>query len=235
MQPFPRPRLLPAIITFGSLLMGTKLLMFGAFLISGITPAPTSMVTQAAAAPTSPKEGSVDQSSSPTPGAAPTKPQQPAAIEAPQAPSPPIVSEAERQLLQDLRSRREQLDTRERALAEREGVLDAAEQRLNARVSQLAGLQAKLEQLEAQRQQHEETNWAGLVKVYEIMKPRDAANIFNEMEMPVLLQVVDRMKEAKVAPILAAMLPDRARLVTTELAAQRTKALDLSQSHPTAG
>ena len=92
-----------------------------------------------------------------------------------------------------------------------------------------------LEQLEVQRNLHEEANWAGLVKVYEVMKPRDAANIFNDMDMPVLLEVVDRMKEAKVASILAAMQPDRARLVTTQLAAQRTKALNLSPANPNPG
>ena len=48
------------------------------------------------------------------------------------------------------------------------------------------------------------------------MKPRDAAAIFNDLDMPVLLQVLDRMKEAKAAPILAAMQPDRAREATTE-------------------
>ena len=42
--------------------------------------------------------------------------------------------------------------------------------------------------------------------------------------MPVLLQVVDRMKEAKAAAVLAAMQPDKARQVTAELAQMRTRA-----------
>ncbi len=234
MQDFPRPRLLPAIMTFSTLLLGTKLFSLGAFLISGVAPLPTSMVTQAVAAPTSEKESSANQSSLPGPASAAIKPSV-ATTESLQTPLPPVVSDAERQLLQDLRARREELDSRERTLAEREGVLDAAEERLKARVSQLSDLQAKLEQLEAQRHQHEEANWAGLVKVYEVMKPRDAANIFNDMDMPVLLEVVDRMKDTKVAPILAAMQPDRARLVTTQLATQRTKALDLPPANPNAG
>jgi flagellar motility protein MotE (MotC chaperone) len=41
--------------------------------------------------------------------------------------------------------------------------------------------------------------------------------------MPVLLQVVDRMKEAKAAPVLAAMQPDKARDLTTKLAQMRTQ------------
>jgi flagellar motility protein MotE (MotC chaperone) len=55
------------------------------------------------------------------------------------------------------------------------------------------------------------------------MRPRDAATIFNDLEMPVLLQVVDRMKEAKAAPVLAAMQPDKARDLTAKLAQLRTQ------------
>ena len=58
--------------------------------------------------------------------------------------------------------------------------------------------------------------------MYEAMKPRDAATIFNDLQMSVLLQVVDRMKDAKAAAILAAMTPDKARDVTAELAQMRT-------------
>ena len=142
----------------------------------------------------------------------------------PAAAAEPPVSESERALLQDLRARRVELDARERTLAAREQVLTAAEQKLTARVEELSALQTRLEQLEAARKQREESNWQGLVKVYEAMKPRDAATIFNDLDMPVLLQVLDRMKEAKAAPVLAAMQPDRAREATTKLAQMRTRA-----------
>jgi flagellar motility protein MotE (MotC chaperone) len=87
----------------------------------------------------------------------------------------------------------------------------------------LQALQKKLESLDAARQQREDAGWQGLVKVYETMKPRDAAAIFNDLDMPVLLQVVDRMKEAKAAPVMAAMQPDKAREVTKKLADMRTR------------
>ena len=228
MKRFIQPRLLPAIMTVGSLLLASKLLSFGLLLVP-VSPALTASVVTPAIAAAPPK---------PEPAAAPPESATPAASPASEPalpPPPPVVSEAERQLLQDLRARRQELDARERTLAQREGVLDAAEQRLSARVAQLTALQASLEQLEAQRQQHAEAKWTGLVKVYETMKPRDAASIFNDMDMPTLLQVVDRMKDSKVAPILAAMLPDRARLVTTQLAAQRTRALEIPSGHPDAG
>ena len=94
---------------------------------------------------------------------------------------------------------------------------------LDSLSSELQALQKKLEGLDAARKEREEAGWQGLVKLYEAMKPRDAATIFNDLEMPVLLQVVDRMKEAKAAPVLAAMQPDKARDLTAKLAQMRTR------------
>ncbi len=70
---------------------------------------------------------------------------------------------------------------------------------LSSRVTELQTLQKQLEDLNAAQKQKEEAGWQGLVKVYETMKPKDAATIFNELSMPVLLQVLDRMKDAKAA------------------------------------
>ena len=136
----------------------------------------------------------------------------------------PPVSDSERALLLDLRHRHDELEAREAALNSRDAVLAAAETRLAARVTELKSLQNRLEQLEATRKQREDASWNGLVKVYESMKPRDAATIFNDLDMPVLLQVVDRMKERSAAPVLAAMQPERARQVTAQLAALRGRA-----------
>jgi flagellar motility protein MotE (MotC chaperone) len=138
-------------------------------------------------------------------------------------PGPPPISDGERTVLLELRQRRQELDGREATLAARESVLVATELKLSARVAELQALQKKLEGLETAREQREDTSWRGLVKLYESMKPRDAAVIFNDLDMPVLLQVVDRMKEAKAAPVVAAMQADKARELTTKLADMRTR------------
>ncbi len=137
---------------------------------------------------------------------------------------PVPVTDSERKLLTELRQRRLQLDAREAALAAREATLNAVDRRLASRVEQLTALQHQLEVLEQERKAHDEANWNSLVKTYETMKPRDAAAIFNDLDLPVLLPVMDRMKEAKMALILAAMQPERARQVTSELAQMRLKA-----------
>ncbi len=156
--------------------------------------------------------------------AAPAAPAPPVASVPPVAVEPPV-SDAERALLLDLRARRTQIEAREQALATRDAVLAAAEKRIGERVEQLQALQARLEAMEAARRERDDANWRGLVKTYEVMRPRDAAAILNELEMPVLLQVLDRMKEGKAAVLLAAMLPDRARAATAQLAAMRTRAV----------
>ncbi len=140
--------------------------------------------------------------------------------------APPAVAaipESERAVLLELRERRQLLASREQTVASRESMLAAAEQKLSARVAELQGLQKRLETLEAARQQRDDASWQGLVRLYETMKPRDAATIFNDLQMPVLLQVMDRMKDSKAALVLSAMNPDKARDLTSELAKLRTQ------------
>jgi flagellar motility protein MotE (MotC chaperone) len=153
-----------------------------------------------------------------------------AVASAPPVPAPPVaaapppdpVDQAERALLGRLRERRLEIDAREAAISAREAMLGAAERRLTARLEEMAALQARLEALERGRGEREEAGWRGLVKTYETMRPRDAATVFDDLEMPVLVQIVNRMREAKAAPVIGAMRPDRARSLTAELARLRS-------------
>lgn len=135
----------------------------------------------------------------------------------------PAASTAELQLLQELRKRRQALDDREREINRRDDILQATQVKLQARLDELTALQARLEQIETVRQKRNSANWTGLVKTYEDMKPRDAATIFNVLDLHVLLEVLDRMDERKAAAVLAGMLPERARVATQMLAQKRTQ------------
>jgi flagellar motility protein MotE (MotC chaperone) len=148
--------------------------------------------------------------------------------EPPRAPdaAPGDPSVAERAILEALRSRRAELDAREAALAEREMLLAAAERRLSGRIEELQALQGRLEAENRARAEQNEQGMRQLVRLYEGMRPRDAAAIFDELELAVLVPVVDRMREARAAPVLAAMRPERARLLTTELARHRSRPTD---------
>jgi len=124
-------------------------------------------------------------------------------------------------LLQSLSQRREELEQRAREIDEREVLLKAAEQRIDEKIVELERLQGTIEALLVKHDEQSETQIQSLVKIYESMKPKDAARIFEELDMDVLLEVVERMKERKTAPILAEMNPDRAKTVTLELAQRR--------------
>ncbi len=53
------------------------------------------------------------------------------------------------------------------------------------------------------------------------IQDKEAARIFEQLDMVVLLEVIDRMKERKAAPVLARLSPDRAQEITLELAQRR--------------
>ena len=192
-----------------------------------------------AAQPTTPVQGQqtapsrpITQSGQPAPAAQPAAPQPaPAQVQAqpPQAtakqddkPLDPIMfSQSEIEILQNLASRRKEIDLREEAVLKREVLFQAAEKRLEEKIGELSKIKGEIESLIKKYNEQEETELKSLVKIYETMKPKDAARIFDELELKVLLQVFQRMKEAKTAPILASMSPARAKEVTTQLAERK--------------
>ena len=128
------------------------------------------------------------------------------------------LTDSEIEILQKLSARREELERRSLELEQREVLLTAAEAKIEERIQELKTLQANIEGMIEQRDEKQEAQLRSLVKIYESMKPKEAARIFEELDMAVLLEVIDRMKERKSAPILAKMNPDKAKEVTVELA-----------------
>lgn len=132
---------------------------------------------------------------------------------------PPSVPPAELSLLADLKARKVSLDGRQSALTARERALSAAEKQVSARMAELTALQKKIENETEARKDAASAQTMRLVAMYEAMKPADAAAIFNDLDRGVLLAVLRRMNVRRAAAIMAAMAPQRARLVTAELAA----------------
>ena len=159
------------------------------------------------------------------PQAAEAKPAAPAeaAPAPPPAPAaePAGMTQTELDVLQKLQERRGQIDGREKDVERREALLKAAEDQIDRKVAELKSLQHTIEGLLRQYNDQEDNKMRSLVKIYENMKPKEAAKIFEQLDMEILLEVVERMKEQKVAPILAEMDPAKARTVTAELAQRR--------------
>jgi flagellar motility protein MotE (MotC chaperone) len=219
-----RLRLLPVVLGIALLLSLAKGERLGAALWSGVSSVPWP------AEPAS-RPGPMAAQAQPTPAAPPPAAPAPAApASGTPAPAPPAAptpeAAAERAVLEQLRARRAEIEAREQAAIQREVIVAAAERRLSQRIEELSALQARLEAMERERSQREETGLRGLVRLYEGMRPRDAAAIFDELEMPVLLPIVDRMREARAAPVMAAMRPERARALTAELAKLRAERVE---------
>ena len=134
---------------------------------------------------------------------------------------PTLLTQAEIDLLQQLAERRRVLESREQELEIRTGLLSAAEKRIDKKVEELKVLRETIAGLIKTFDAQQDAKILSLVKIYENMKPKDAARIFEKMELDTLLEVAERMKERKLAPIMAKMNPEKARDMTVELARLR--------------
>jgi flagellar motility protein MotE (MotC chaperone) len=144
----------------------------------------------------------------------------PAAAQAPRTPlkDPLLLSPAEIEVLQELSQRRSQLDQRAGEVEQQQVVLQAAEKRVDEKIAKLQELQKSIQAAVDKQTAADDARTQSLVKIYETMKPADAAQILSQLDMPILLQMLSHMKEAKTAPILAAMDPSKAQAITTALA-----------------
>ena len=117
-----------------------------------------------------------------------------------------------------LGERRQELDARARELEIRENLVRSAEQQLDGRVHDLKGMETQANGAAAKKEEEEAARLKGLVTMYENMKAKDAAKIFDRLEMPVLIAVVSKIKPRVMADIMAQMQPEMAEKLTVELA-----------------
>lgn len=128
---------------------------------------------------------------------------------------------AEIEVLENLTRRREELERRAQALQMREKLMAATEKSVDAKIRKLKKLETRISAMVKQKDTESEGQLKSLVKVYESMKPKDAARIFEQLDMDILLDVTARMREAKMAPVLAAMKSEKAKALTVQLATRR--------------
>lgn len=128
------------------------------------------------------------------------------------------MSQAEIAVLGSLTARREELDQRAKNFEMREQLLSAAEKRVEARIAELKELEAKINSQIGASDKANEERLAGVVQMYETMKPKDASRIFERLDMGVLIDVAKRMSPRKLSAVLAVMDPVAAQDLTVELA-----------------
>lgn len=133
----------------------------------------------------------------------------------------PQFTDVEAEVLQSLAKRRAELEKREQDISLKEASLGVVEKNIEAKLNQLKALQSDLTGIIAEYNSKEDEKIKSLVKIYESMKPAEAAKIFEQLQMSVLLDVADNMKEAKLASILAKMDTYKAKELTVEIAERR--------------
>lgn len=117
------------------------------------------------------------------------------------------------------------LDQRERAVARREAAVEAREadlrileQTLTGRMGDLTRirgeLKGELEKLDTTRQ----TRVSDMVKVFNAMRPNEAAPILSAVEKDLAVEVLSRMGKAKAAKVLGAMDPQVAAGLSASIA-----------------
>jgi flagellar motility protein MotE (MotC chaperone) len=127
-------------------------------------------------------------------------------------------SGAERLLLERLQERRHELDSRARELDIRESLIKAAEKRLEARLVELKDVEGRISAGTQKKEEAEAAHLKGLVTMYENMKPRDAAKIFDRLDMKILYDVATQINPRRMSDILAQMSADSAERLTVEIA-----------------
>lgn len=91
---------------------------------------------------------------------------------------------------------------------------------MEGQLTELKATEARITVATQQKDDAQAARFKGLVTMYENMKPRDAAKIFDHLEMSVLLEVAARINPRKMSDILAQMSADAAERLTVELASR---------------
>ncbi|HEX5007317.1 MAG TPA: hypothetical protein VFV70_09410 [Hyphomonadaceae bacterium] len=143
------------------------------------------------------------------------------------------ISEQEILVLRSLADRRKALDEREAGVETREQAAAAAEQRLQDQIAELKKVETNVQALLASMETKRDERMTALVKTYEAMKPKDAAEIFDGMDDKVLLDLAKSMKPANLASVMSLMQPKRAEALTRMLANLAAPPAEPIETHKT--
>ena len=138
------------------------------------------------------------------------------------------VSASERAILERLQSRRQELEARAREVDIRESLLKAAEKRIESKVEELKAVESRITTATGQKAETDAARFKGIITMYEGMKPKDAAKVFDRLEMSVLFDIASQIAPRKMSDILGLMAPEAAERLTIEMA--RRAAPDRSAS-----
>ena len=144
--------------------------------------------------------------------------------------SQPQISASERAILERLQSRRQEIESRQREIDIRESLLKSAEKRIENKVEEMKAVESRISATQAEQKAAEAQRMKGLVTMYEGMKPKDAARVFDRLEMGVLIEIASAIAPRKMSDIMGLMSPEAAERLTVEMARRANGGGDQSAS-----
>jgi flagellar motility protein MotE (MotC chaperone) len=120
------------------------------------------------------------------------------------------ISPSERAILERLQSRRQELEARAREIDIRESLLKSAEKRIESKVQEMKAVESRISAVGEQKAEADAAHFKGIITMYENMKPKDAAKVFDRLEMPVLYEIASQIAPRKMSDILGLMSTEAA-------------------------
>ncbi|MFH1344976.1 MAG: flagellar protein FlbB [Pseudomonadota bacterium] len=153
----------------------------------------------------------------PKPAAPATEPPKPDGVVVyPEQTAP--VSASERAILERLQSRRQELEARAREIDIRESLLKSAEKRIESKVEEMKAVESRISTATGAKSEIDAARFKGIITMYEGMKPKDAAKVFDRLEMSVLFEIASQIAPRKMSDILGLMQTEAAERLTVEMA-----------------
>ena len=98
------------------------------------------------------------------------------------------------------------------------------------RLAELKAVESRIGATVKQREQDEVNRFKGVVTMYENMKAKEAARVFDRLDIKILVELAGLINPRKMSEILAQMSPEAAERLTVEIAsraaAQKSQSAD---------
>jgi len=129
--------------------------------------------------------------------------------------------QAQSEIVNTILARQGSVDDEQKKLEEQKRVLDSARIVLENRMRAIDNSMAELAEKQARHRETMAAETSRLVKIYEEMPPREAAAVFNIMDIHVLVSIANNMNPRKISAIMGYMFPERVNTVSQYLAGVR--------------
>ncbi len=82
----------------------------------------------------------------------------------------------------------------------------------------MKAVESRISTATTQKAETDAARFKGIITMYEGMKPKDAAKVFDRLEMSVLFEIASQIAPRKMSDILGLMQPEAAERLTVEMA-----------------